>query len=765
MFASVIIDNPSSSTDYEFEYLIPEYVLAFIKKGSRVKVKFGSSDRIWMGYVIDIYPESKFDGDKKEIIEVLDLEPLINEEQLELSTYLQNDTICPRSRILNLMIPSSLRLKSSKYLITEDVNNLDANLAILFGGKNTLKLTNELDEHHYLINKAIKNGQIKIMYEATDNVTNPQITKYYLSEEEYQSKSFLTSNSIERDFMFFLKEQDEPLSLNEILESYPISSYRVKKLVDMGFINKKQFPKELKRRKNVSVSSTDITILPDKFIELLNTTNNDILWMPNSQIEEISALVHIIKEDQSKGLKTLILVPDILSSYRYQSLLLRYTDKQVLCLNSDISSRENYEIFDLVRTNQYDIMITTPIGALYPYQNIGSIIIMDQENDNYRNDQSPRYDLNEVFSYRKQSLNARLIYHSYAPTINCYSKVFTVLPKIDSKTKDVQIVNLTEELMKGNKSPISIALHENIKNTLNKKEKVLLILNNKGYSQGIVCRSCGKTLKCPKCDTTLQYQQEKEILSCPSCGSRYPFEKKCPSCGSSYIRHIGLGMEKLKEVLEQEFVGIRVSLLNDSNYQDLEEELLKLNDDKTDVIISSDIFSRSIVNNKITLVGIMALDIVAKAPNYHASEKAYSMLQHALLHLTEQDSKMIIQTYDPNISVLKYFLLDDYEQFFIEELKNRDNLKLDPIYEVNRIFIKAEYKEMYKTANDIRRSLYNLIKYNVQILGPAYSKTEKAVALIVKHQSKRINEIYNDIYKQYQNSKVMIIFDKYPKNL
>lgn len=765
MFASVIIDNPSSSTDYEFEYIIPEYALAFIGKGSRVKVKFGLSDRIWMGYVIDIYPESKFEGDKKEIIEVLDLEPLINEEQLNLSIYLQNDTICPRSRILNQMIPSSLRLKSSKYLITEDVNSLDANLAILFGGKNTLKLTNELNDNHYLINKAIKKGQVKLMYEATDNVTNPQITKYFLTEEEYQAKSFLTTNSVERDFMIFLKEQDEPLSLTEILESYPISSYRVKKLADMGFINKKKFTKKIEKRKNVSISDTDIIELPKKFIELLNSTNNDILWMPSSSKEELSALLQIINEDQSKGLKTLILVPDILSSYRYQSLLIRFTNKQVLCLNSDLSSRENYEIFDLVRTNQYDIMITTPIGALYPYQNIGTIIIIDQENDNYRNDQSPRYDLNEVFSYRKQALNSRLIYHSYAPTISCYSKTYTVLPKIESDERNVQVINLTEELMKGNKSPISYSLHESIKNTLDKKEKVLLILNNKGYSQGIVCRSCGKTIKCAKCDTTLQYQQEKEMLSCPSCGSRYPFEKKCPSCGSTYIRHIGLGMEKLKEVLEQEFKGIKVSLLNDSNYQVLEDELMKLNDDETDVIISSDIFSRSIINNKITLVGIMALDIVAKAPNYHANEKTYSMLQHALLHLTNSNNKMIIQTYDSNLPVLKYFLLDDYEQFFIEELKNRDNLKLDPIYEVNRIFIKAEYKEMYKTANEIRRSLYDLIKYNVQILGPAYNKTEKAVSLIVKHQSKRINEIYNDIYKKYQNSKVMILFDKYPKNL
>ena len=149
------------------------------------------------------------------------------------------------------------------------------------------------------------------------------------------------------------------------------------------------------------------------------------------------------------------------------------------------------------------------------------------------------------------------------------------------------------------------------------------------------------------------------------------------------------------------------------------------------------------------------------------------------LRIREGDS-LEISSDNESIVLKKYSLVESVDNFItqyveavhqsskkeiIEELKNRDNLKLDPIYEVNRIFIKAEYKEMYKTANEIRRSLYDLIKYNVQILGPAYNRTEKAVSLIVKHQSKRINEIYNDIYKKYQNSKVMILFDKYPKNL
>ena len=764
MYASVIIDNPSSATDYEFEYIVPEYAQAFIKQGCRVKVKFGASERLWMGYVIDLHDNALFEGDKKEIFEVLDLEPLINEEQLLLSEYLKNDTICPRSRILNLMIPSSLRLKSSKYLVTDDLTQLDANLALLFNGKNSLKLTNELDNYSKIINKALKDGKVKLSYEASDSLTNPQITKYFISEEDYNNKVFLINNSTEKDFMEFLKNQDEPLSLSEILESYPISSYRVKKLADFGFITKKKFKHAKYKKRDILIDKSELVSLSDKFKELLSNSN-ELLWMPSSSKEELSVLLEITNQDQIHGKKTLIMVADILSSYRYQSILSLNTNLKILCLNSDISASENYDIFQKIRKEDYDIVVTTPVGAMYPYTNVGTILVIDQESENYRNDQSPRYDLNQVFKYRRKSLNARLIFHSYAPTLECYATTLTVLPKIAVSMPHVEVVNLKNELLMGNKSPISCKMHNEIEKTINQKGKVLLILNNKGYSQFVLCRSCGTVIKCHECDTPMQYQKEKEMLVCPTCGNRHPFEQSCPTCGSSYIRHVGLGMEKLKEVLEEEFKGIRVGVLKDSDYNLLEEELIKLYDDSTDIIISSDIFSRSVINNKIDLVGIVNLDIVAKAPSYHANERAFSLLKHALFHLEDENKKLIIQTYNPEMTVLTHFLLDEYDKFFMDELKMREVLKLDPIYEVNRIFVKAEYKEMYKTANIVKRHLYNTIKSNIQILGPAYNKTERCVQLIVKHQNKNINNIYQQIYKLYQNSKTLIIFDKYPRSI
>ncbi len=764
MFASVIIDNPSSATDYEFEYLVPEFAKAFIGVGSRVKVNFGTSDRLWMGYVVDLHNDALFEGEKKEIIEVLDLEPLINAEQLKLSDFLKKDTICPKSRILNLMIPSSLRLKSSKYLITNDVNLLDANLAMLFKGKHALKITDELKEYTKIINKAIKDGVLAIAYDAKDSMTNPEITKYYLTNEDYHNKAFLVNSDIEKEFLLFLKEKEE-LTLNEILESYPISSYRVKKLADLGIINKKKVRNVILKHRDVSIDTSELISLTAKFKELLKSDSLETLWIPATFKEELSVILEILKSDEEKAKKTLIIVPDILSSYRYHSMLIKNTDKNIICLNSEMGKTENYEIFEQIQKQNYDIMITTPIGAFYPYDNIGTILIIDEESENYRNDQSPRYDLIEVYKERRKHFNARIIYHSYAPSLKTYSSVLTVLPKLEKNKSSIQVVNLKEELVNGNRSPISKTLNLKIKKALANKEKVLLILNNKGYSQSVLCRTCGSVIKCPHCDTPMQYQKEKNMLVCVTCGSRREYEAKCEMCGSTFIRYIGLGMEKLQEVLLEEFKNVRVKVLKDSKYDELEETLLRLNSDDLDIIISSDVFSRSIINSKITVVGIMALDIVSNAPSYYANERTYSLLKHASLHLEETAKSLIIQTYNPQLSVLKSFIVDDYDNFFMEELRLREIGKVEPIYKVNRLFIKGEYKEMYKTANMIKRELYQTIRFNVQILGPAYNKSEQCVQLIIKHQHKNINNVYLEIYQRYQNSKIMIIFDKYPRTI
>ncbi len=769
MFASVIIDNPSSNVDHEFEYLVPEFAESYLTRGARVKVKFGNSNRMVMGYVIDVYEEARYEGVKKVIDEVLDFLPLINQEQLELAYYIQNTTFSPLSRILNLMIPRALRLKTRKYLSVESIQEIDANLAIAFGGKTIIPISASLKEYETIIKKNIKAGTIKITYDAISTASERKINYYSPVSDYYYANKYDLKSPVEREFMETIISENSSFTLDELMALYAISLYRINKLVKLGYISVKKVVQSRIKRRILPVETFCNNVDEDinRYMESLSRENGPFLWHCADTSEEQNFIANVIQQNKDLQKLTIIIVPDILSSYKNASWISVKTHLGVACLNSRLSDSEAYDYYLRICQNEYPVIVTTVFGALFPFNNVGTIFLLDQENENYRNDQSPRYDMNDVMMKRTELLGAKLIRHSYAPSLKAYSEAMlghNYLLERNSKNSNnqlISIVDLTEELRRGNSSPISQELVNKMKATIAKNEQVLLILNNRGYSQFVLCRSCGEVIRCPKCNIPLQFQKAKNILSCPACNYKVAFTENCPACGSTSFRHIGFGMEKLKEVVKKYLPSARVAVVDDSRFEEFNDYMEQVEAGEINVIIASDLFSRSVYKNKLGLVGIIALDIVAKAPHYEAHHKAYSLLMNASM----EAEQMVIQTYDKSLSLLKYFLLNNYSEYFKDELHVREQLKVEPIYEVNRLLFKGEFKEMFKSASNVRNSLYYLIKNNIVIVGPVYNKREKAVQIIVKHQYNKINEVYSRIYKTFQNSSIIIIIDKNPKYL
>ena len=194
MFAGIVISN--NIIDQTFEYYVPQKFQDYIKLGSRVKVNFGiSNNKEVMGYVVELYEETRFEGVTKEITDVLDFNPLISKEQLELANYIAEDTVCPLSRVLNAMIPNAYKLKSIKYLIINDYCELDANLAMLFKGKSIIKMTKDLEPYMSLINKEIKKGNVRFSYDAQTFIKEKIVTKYLVNQQMlYEKKEFIRSD-------------------------------------------------------------------------------------------------------------------------------------------------------------------------------------------------------------------------------------------------------------------------------------------------------------------------------------------------------------------------------------------------------------------------------------------------------------------------------------------------------------------------------------------------------------------------------------------
>ena len=365
--------------------------------------------------------------------------------------------------------------------------------------------------------------------------------------------------------------------------------------------------------------------------------------------------------------------------------------------------------------------------------------MLDQESLNYRSDQSPRYDLNKVLNdlvdLKKtyDEKDVKLVYESCAPSLNIYKEAMLGHIKlITSKKEDnikYDVVNLTTLSKEFKSTIINPSLYMKINEDLLKKEKVILILNNKGYASSVTCRTCGKTLKCLSCNVPFQYHKEKHELYCPACYKKIPEPKLCPVCKGTKLSYDGFGMEKLEEYTKSLFDTAQIEVLKESSVDKLEDVIDRFNQNELDILITSDTFSRSVDIERLLNKG-----------------------------------SMIIQTYEPNSTVLKNFILNDYDEYFYEELKLRETLKVEPLYEVNRILVKGDFKEVFIIASNIKKTILN-INPNILVIGPSYNYKEKKVQLIVKHKDPNIKKVYMHIYTMFQKKDTMVIFDRYSKSI
>ena len=776
MIASVIVNVSNSNVDRQFDYLVPDTMQDIIKVGARVKVSFGDANRTIMGYVYSLKNESDFSGKLKEIVELLDIEPLISESQFKLAQYIKYDSLSPLVRILNMMIPNALRLKTIKYLHVKNINELDADLALLFNGRNVIEYSNSLLQYNYKIQKEIKKGNIEISYDALTRTKEKVVNKYQVNMEAYFTINFRVSEYI-KDVLRMMIE-DEPLTPNEIVDKYEISLYMVNSLIKKGIFTKVTEKVNRIKDKQILISSkyqqSDYDSIQSIFEKLNVDEPQPRLWIPKDINETELILLKTIRENNIQKKKTLVITPDILLGYKYSSLIRKETLSKVLCINSDLSDGEYLDSYNEIKTNEYDVYVSTLAGSLLPYQNLGTIILMNSENDNYFNDQSPRFDLKKVMIERGKLEGSKVLMHSLCPTIKEYvrglgrSEDYYIM--IDNRNNkevaNVEVIDLKEELLQGNSSYVSDRLIKLIRITKAKGLQSVLVINNKNYASSVICRNCGHVHRCPKCDIALKYNKKNNQLVCPSCSYRITFKEECPKCGVSSLRLNGIGIEKLVDELNERLSDYNISVIDNPSYKEFCEKLFDIENRNADIIISTDTYIKSIYHKYVGLVCVINIDSISMSSNYNAFEKAYNLLVNTneLLQYNKE-GYFVIQTYNVDTPIIKDFITGDYINYLKKEISNRKLLKNEPFYFINRILVKAKYEEMFVEADLIKRLLKDMLHEQVFIVGPSYNKTEMAAQIIIKHRFEDISKYYSKIYEQYQYSDIQVIFDKYPKYL
>jgi len=709
--ANVRVEHQVFSLDTPFSYEIPENLN--VVAGVRVSIPLNSTTLV--GYVtsveeLNITKEEyeKVNGfEIKSIIDVIDEKPLLNEELLDVANYMAHNTVSSLISCLQTMLPPSLKPNSSKHVSMK-----------------TAKF-------------------VKVV----DSFTNVKITAK--QEECY----------------YFLKPYDnEGYKKSEL----PFGEGIVKALVQKGLVE--VFDKEVYRNpyqeivplleKNIELTKQQEDVID----EILNS--NDLVYLlegvtGSGKTEVYIRLTqHYLKQNK----KVLFLVPEISLT---PQMVRRFKERVGDCIavfHSGLSNGEKYDEYRRILRDEVDVVIGARSAIFAPLTNIGIIIIDEEHSDAYKQDSMPRYHARDIAIYRAKQNNAKVVLGSATPSLeskaragkNVYHQLYLKNRISTHGLPNVEIVDMLQEIRKGNYSIFSSSLTEKIKHCLANQEQVLLLLNKRGYAHNLTCKSCGYTFKCPHCDVPLTYHKNDNTLKCHYCGLSMPKSSNCPECNSSYLRSSGFGTQKVEEEINKLFPNAR-TIRMDYDSATVTKKYQSILDDfgegKYDILLGTQMIAKGLDFENITLVGVLNADI-GLSVDYRASERTFDLLAQVVGRSGRSAKKGfgIIQTNNIDHYAIKYAAKQDYEGFYKEEMQYRLLRKYPPYRYITSLMLSSKNREyLEKQAYEIKNKLLDKKLLDLVVLGPAEPYLAKLndqyrLRLILKYKdSEKVINILHEI--------------------
>ena len=427
-----------------------------------------------------------------------------------------------------------------------------------------------------------------------------------------------------------------------------------------------------------------------------------------------------------QGRNVIVLVPEIaLTGQIIDRFIGRFGSGKVAVLHSKLSLGERYDQWKKVRDGcdgDGQIVIGARSAVFAPLENIGLIVIDEEHETTYKSDHTPKYDTIEVALKRVQDKdnNGILLLGSATPSVVSYQRaqegIYELLELTERYNKvvlpEVSIVDMREELKRGNRSIISSELCSKMKDTLEAGRQVILFLNRRGYSTFVSCRECGYVARCPGCGLSLTYHKAGGQAVCHYCGYHEPAPNKCPECGSKYIRYFGSGTEKLEEAVSDlfpEYAAKRLDLDTVKRKGELTRKLKAFRSGKTQILIGTQIIAKGLDFRNVGLSGIVSADVSLNIPDFRSPERTFQLITQAAGRAGRGDSQghVVIQTYSPEHYAVAFASQHDYKGFFETEKQLRAYMGYPPYSDLFQIVFTAKRED---AAKDGAESWYERIR-------------------------------------------------------
>lgn len=720
MIAKVLVEINNINVDKTFDYIVPFKYIEKIKIGMRVKVPFAS--RELEGFVLNLVNNADDNYELKEIISIVDEEPILNNELLHLGQFMSKKYFSTLISCYQTMLPKALKAQNKTTINKKMIKYVE----LCSNSFPKLKPNQEKIVEYLRIN-----GKVK----------KEEVNKISVSGVNTLIKNGIIIESLIEEYRLVTKD------INKEKETFKLTV-------------------EQQEAKNKILSQTQSSVF---LLHGVTGSGKTVVYM------------EIVEEMLNRGKDSIFLVPEISLTpqmvYHFKS---RFGD-EVAVLHSRLSEGEKYDEYRKIVEGKVHIVVGARSAVFAPFKNLGAIIIDEEHTTSYKQDNNPKYSAIEIAIERAKNNNAIVILGSATPSLETYARsikgLYTLVElkhRVNTNNLPlVEIVDMSKEKHRG--SIFSSRLITEVNKRLEKHEQIILLLNRRGYSSFITCSNCGYTAKCPHCDITLTYHKTSNTLRCHYCGYADKMNDICPSCGEKAIKTLGTGTEKVEEEIKKVFNArvVRMDLDTTSKKGSHEKIITAFKNHEYDILLGTQMIAKGLDFSNVTLVGVINADTSLMIPNYRSNEYTFQLLMQTAGRSGrgEKNGSVIIQTFNPEHYAITLASKHDYFDFFKQEMEVRRKLSYPPYYYL--IYIKVigkDYNKISIESNKIASILTRELK-NSKILGPTTCSVFKLNGLfrfgiIIKYKKEeKMEEVLQSLVNHYKgNQTVKVDIDVNPNN-
>lgn len=795
MIAQVVVDVPSKQTDRSFDYHIPEDLEVEI--GSRVVVPFGR--RKVQGFVVGISSKSQFKGKLKDLLLVVDEMPPLTPELINLSKVMADKIFAYRISILQSMLPQVMRANYRKILtpLSDEIKKLP------FFQNGPVEI-NQLKDSKTItfMQKLLKANQAKIEYLVENKATKKTEKQYHLlkSKTEFiEIYEKLRTNAKNQQLLLLdiLNNFDSyPQTRNYFRQKLGLSSEVIKNAVKKEWFKEEKIEVYRDPTENIKEKNTSEIVLNKEQARALNAISNSIIKQEDKTylLEGVTGsgktevYLHAIQKALANKRTALMLVPEISLTPQMVRQVKQRFGSDVAVLHSGLSAGEKYDEWRRIRRNEAQVVVGARSAIFAPLDNIGIIIIDEEHESSYKQEDNPRYHARNVALIRSKYHHCPVVLGSATPSLASRARAQKGLYQLIRLTKranqkslpEVNLIDLKQVRFAGGQFDLSIDLVENIKEKLAKKEQAILLLNRRGFANFMLCRDCGFVLKCPNCDISLTYHKNTHQMQCHYCNHQEPIPQFCPNCQSKQIRFLGTGTEKVQEELQELIPQARILRMDVDTTRrkgSYKKILESFEAGEADILLGTQMIAKGLDFPNVTLVGVINADISLQVPAFNASEKTFDLLTQVSGRAgrAQKKGEVFIQTYNPDHYAIQLAQTQSYEEFYRKEMFIRRQGNYPPFFYTTLISVASKNEQQAaKQAFLIKRKLMTNLHNPTIILGPTPSSISKIknqyyYQILVKYkQEPKLNELLHQIQDDAQKIKkegINVYIDNEPERI